>query len=277
VKSLLASLFLALAAAADLAAVSGPALAEDTGLVPLRTLDDSRGWEAVGRLDIGGRAFCTGTLVGVDLVLTAAHCLYDRETGERVDAGEIEFLAGFRNGQAIAYRGVSRAVLHPGYAYGTEPGADRVRNDLALLQLRQPIRNTRVRPFGIGGRTGAGKVVGVVSYAHDRAEAPALQESCRVLEALDGVLVLSCAVDFGSSGAPIFAFDGGAPRIVSVVSGMAEMEGRPVSLGTALEAPLALLQGMLASDRNILSGGDALQRVPAHGAPRGIGAKFIRP
>lgn len=274
-KRLLASLFLALAAAAGLAAVAGPALAEDTGLVPLRTLDDSRGWEAVGRLDIGGRAFCTGALVGVDLVLTAAHCLYDRETGERVDAGEIEFLAGFRNGQAIAYRGVSRAVLHPGYAYGTEPGADRVRNDLALLQLRQPIRNTRVRPFGIGGKTGPGTVVGVVSYAHDRAEAPALQESCRVLEALDGVLVLSCAVDFGSSGAPIFAFDGGAPRIVSVVSAKAQMAERPVALGSALGVPLSELHAAFLAAPALDDDGPRVRRMEAPGAAPG--AKFIRP
>ena len=43
------------------------------GEAPLKTLitgDDSRGWEAVGRLDMAGQAFCTGALIASDLVLT---------------------------------------------------------------------------------------------------------------------------------------------------------------------------------------------------------------
>ena len=38
----------------------------------LMTGDDSRGWHAVGRLNIGDNSFCTGALIAPDLVLTAA-------------------------------------------------------------------------------------------------------------------------------------------------------------------------------------------------------------
>ena len=77
----------------------------DSGLKRLDTGDASRGWLAVGRLDIDGRGFCTGALIAPDLVLTAAHCLYDKPPANRFDHARIEFLAGWRNGRAGAYRG----------------------------------------------------------------------------------------------------------------------------------------------------------------------------
>jgi hypothetical protein len=83
---------------------SSGAIAQETALKRLDTGDDGRGWEAVGRLELAGRGFCTGALIAPDLVLTAAHCLYDSNTGARLDHEKIEFLAGWRNGRASAYR-----------------------------------------------------------------------------------------------------------------------------------------------------------------------------
>ncbi|MFU8882009.1 MAG: S1 family peptidase, partial [Rhodobacterales bacterium] len=44
-------------------AATGGASAQDTRLTRLDTGDQTRGWEAVGRLDIDGRGFCTGALI----------------------------------------------------------------------------------------------------------------------------------------------------------------------------------------------------------------------
>ncbi len=68
------------------------------------TGDDSRGWQAVGRLNMGANSFCTGALIAPDLVLTAAHCMFDRKRGARMRDDEIEFLADWRGGRAAAYR-----------------------------------------------------------------------------------------------------------------------------------------------------------------------------
>ena len=265
----------ALFAALAIALMPLPALAQETGLKRLDTGDDGRGWEAVGRLELAGRGFCTGALIAPDLVLTAAHCLYDKDTGKRMDHEKIEFLAGWRNGRASAYRWVRRAVVHPSYEFGGEVAADRVRNDVALLELRHPIRNARVTPFDTDKRPRKGQQIAIVSYARDRSDAPSLQEVCNVMSHQEGVLVMSCDVDFGSSGAPIFTWEGGVPRIVSVVSAMADVDGQKVSLGTQLEMPLSLLKAELAAGKGGRQGvGPTIAGVSEL---RQTGAKFAKP
>lgn len=261
------------------ACLAAPATAQDAALRELSTNADGRGWEAVGRLDLGRRGFCTATLIEPQLVLTAAHCLFDRDTGQRIDASQMQFMAGLRNGRAEAYRGVRRAVAHPDYAFKSDAPLRRVASDLALIELDQPISLPSIRPLPVDRNAQAGSRVGVVSYARARAEAPSLQEMCRVLGRQSGVLLLSCVVDFGASGAPVFTSEYGAPRIVSVVSAMAELDAEPVALSASLRDQIGVLRQAL-SAQGLPGAGtsvSARRAVPGDGSRREIGARFIRP
>ncbi|MCI2400733.1 trypsin-like serine protease [Aliiroseovarius subalbicans] len=251
---------------------------DPSDLRSLITGDDSRGWEAVGRLNMGGESFCTGALIAENLVLTAGHCLFDKDTGRAYAAEDIEFLAGWRNGRASAYRGVRRAVVHPDFDFSGRDKATRVAHDLAILELDRPIRTTSVIPFSTTTRPRKGAEVGVVSYAHDRSESPALQEMCHVLARQSGTLVLSCDVDFGSSGAPVFVHHDGEPRIVSVVSAKATVRDIPVSLGTSLERPLAEMMAILDQSDGVFTRVQPTSQVlTQQGSRDATGAKFLRP
>ncbi|ROT97727.1 trypsin-like serine peptidase [Histidinibacterium lentulum] len=257
-----------------------PALAQDTDLRALETLDAARGWEAVGRLDIAGKGFCTAALIDETTLLTAAHCLYDRQTGERIDPSRMEFRAGFRDGRALAYRDIRRAVAHPGYVFGASADMANLGRDVALLELSQPIRHTGILPFPVGLSPREGDPVGIVSYAEERSERPSLQESCDVLGRQDGIYVMSCDVNFGSSGAPVFSLSGGVAQIVSLVSAKAELEDGRVALGVDLEAPLAAIRAEMAAGRGTVSGvGASTFRTvrPGETSTAEGGPKFIRP
>ncbi len=108
--------------------------AQETDLVTLETGTDARGWEAVGRLDFNN-GFCTAAMIRDNLILTAAHCVYN-DRGRLRDASEFTFSAGLRAGRAEATRGVHSLVAHPQYNHAPSLIEDRnVAVDIAVLRL----------------------------------------------------------------------------------------------------------------------------------------------
>lgn len=206
-----------------------------------QAVNSMQGWEAVGRLNIAGRNMCTGSLIAPNLVLTAAHCLFDPATGRRVDPGQIVFEAGLNGRTVKASRRVNKAVLHPEYRFGNG-GIAQIGSDLAVLRLDSPINGSQIRPLSLAWNTDRGDIVGVVSYSHSHATRPNLQRGCEVLAKQNQTLVTSCRVDYGASGSPVIDVSAGhAPRLVSVISSKAAIGSRRVSLGTVLDGTLRTL------------------------------------
>ena len=260
-----------------------PAAAE----APMKRLtlrQDLLGWEAIGRVEIDRRGYCTRVLIAPDLVLTAAHCLYGG--GEDYAAPDgLRFRAGLRDGVALADSGAARAVVHPAYSPGGD-AATHIRYDVGLIQLAQPVSLSTAAPFQAVRLADEAQDLTVVSYGQGRDEALSWDEDCTMLGRQQGLIAFDCDVTFGSSGAPVFRRTGGRAELVSLVSSGVMDEGRRLAFGMELPAAIAELKAALRRGNGVAAtvaagSGQAAARVlpPTTGLARTgpNGAKFLKP
>lgn len=201
---------------------------------------DSKAWPwiAIGRINLQGRGHCTGTLIAADLVLTAAHCLYNAEDARWAIPLETHFVAGYDRGAYAAHSRAKRFIFDPDYDPKRRLEVQGMARDWVLIELEKSLP---IKPIPLAridwpqmlelGRAGEMSNAG---YSADWPEIVMRHAGCRAEKIFKefALMLHTCDATFGASGGPLLRIRDGAAEIVGVQSGAVTLKG--ADYGTAV-------------------------------------------
>ncbi len=187
-------------------------------------------WSAIGALFNSSRTGCTAVAVAQDQVVSAAHCLYSRQTRRMLPPESLHILLGFVRGSY----GLDAAVRSYRVGARYDPGrpSENPAADWAVLTLKAPLPAER-RPLPLATRVpevGARAVA--AGYGQDRMFMMTADRDCRVLGMnRDNLLLDDCHLLHGYSGGPLLALANGTDRM--------EVVGVNVAIGLSAGAKVS--------------------------------------
>ncbi len=232
-------------------------------------------WSAIGRVNTGGRGYCTGILIGPNQVLASAPCLYNAIEGRWWHRSEVHFVAGYQRDTYQGDSAVANYRIAPGYTAGGGPTLANLIDNWAVVVLAEPIgRRTGWLGLQKLDQTARNRIVDgdllvlPVGYRRGRAHAITLNLGCGLagLAAGSSGTGTNCEVLPYDAALPPLAFSNGTFRALGaqlpdsddalrgddafsralVDAGLRSTEGRPPAPGGPVSAlPLATIDQFL--------------------------------
>jgi len=179
-------------------------------------------FSSVGYLELkysSGYSRCTGTVISRNIVITAAHCLFDLETGEW--AQSVAFLPGM-NGKS-APLGMFEAenwVIQKGYVdSGAAIGGDQHIHDIGIVEFNTDVGNT-TGWLAVGTNPSLPPfVANIVQYPADKEGYFMWRSACPVNaeNITDYFLTYECDTYGGSSGSSVYDYIDKDNRIIYAI------------------------------------------------------------
>ena len=194
-------------------------------------------WSSIAKLNNGVGGSCSAVLISQKYALTAAHCLFFKNTGRFLPAQSLHLILGYENHQFQDHLLVSAYYISS--AYDPTKPFESLANDWALLSF-SPHPKPKTQPLQISPLLHAAEPhLMTGGYSHETPYSMTGDRHCHLVgrSSARDLLYDSCAASQGYSGGPLLALsdDGHTVSIAGIHVASQVWQGEAVAVAVPIE------------------------------------------